>query len=638
MKHLLLILLLIASLSGKSQSTSQIDSLKNVLAKYSSQRTTFPSDTMRVRLLCAMAGQFNNPDSSLKYAVQAKTIATERNWVDGVYESGFLVAKVIKSKGLYYQALDGFFELEMIVERKKNKKLQAIIFREIGDTYMWLHDYNHSFTYYKEAMSIFKRLKEYEEFADTENNLAIAKYYNLEYSESINLLKDCLLYLPYIKGVSSEISFYDNLSLVYAKIGRFPEALMYSKKSLKKYENLTSKHNPLKARSLIQYAIVYQRLKNYPLAIYYANLSERLNKESGANNIDVYQLYYEVYKEERQYPKALSYLELFKKAELNKFSLSQAQTINSIQSIYQLDKEKDKVLLLNTNLEKENFQKKVGFAGLIVISIFLGLAYWSYLQQKQKKQKIGEQKLAIEDLNNSLEIKVSERTYELEKANESLLRKNKEISEALFKGQSIERTRVASALHDNLGGTMAALKWMMESINTEGLSDDDLKIFQNSLKISSETYSDVRFMSHNFIPESLSQFGLQGAIKKLCQDISQTQRLIIDFEDQTFSEFSHQIELEIYSICLELTTNMFKHSKANQAKILMQEDSEHLVVVVQDNGVGIQEHSKQGKGLSNIRKRLESIKGTLEVQSIPNQWSIFSLKIPLTMLEEYKSQ
>jgi signal transduction histidine kinase len=482
-------------------------------------------------------------------------------------------------------------------------------------------------------MQLFKELKEYEEFADTQNNLAIAYNKDNQPEKAIILLKNCLKYLPYIKGRWSEINFYENLSMAYNILGKYKIALDYSLKALKKIELLGDEHKEWKSDSMLMIGFLYYKMGQNSKALSFSKLAQNLLPNQGINDSDLNDLYYRIYKDKNEYLKALKYLELYKKAEDGKTQLALNKEIKSLKSSYDLEKEKDKVLVLNTNLEKENLQKNVGIIGLIIITGFLIFAYWSFINQKKKSEQIEQQRFSIQELNNSLENKVIERTQELSNANQELIQKNQEISEALFKGQSIERIRVASALHDNLGGSMAALKWMLESINIENLSDDDKQVYQNALNITSDTYSDVRFMSHNFIPEVLAQLGLQDAIKKLCQEISQTKRLQLDFEDNTFSEFSHKIELEVYSICLELITNILKHSKATQAKILMQEDHLVLEIIVTDNGIGISNENANGKGLKNIRQRLETIKGTVEINI--NKTSSFTMRIPLAMTVEY---
>jgi signal transduction histidine kinase len=585
--------------------------------------------------LCAIADKFNNPDSTIKYAQQAKDISKRLHWVDGEFESGFRVGRSLHRQNLLYQAIEVYFELLTLTEKNHFKKRKAIVLRAMGDSNRQLPNFRLAHKYFRLSMQLFKELKEYEEFADTQNNLAIAYNNDSQPEKAIILLKNCLTYLPYIKGKWSEINFYENLSMSYNILGKYKTALEYSLKALKKIELLGDEHKEWKSDSMLMIGFLYYKMGQNSKALFFSKLAQNLLPNHGLNDSDMNDLYYRIYKDKNHYLKALKHLELYKKAEDVKTQLTLNREIESLKSSYDLEKERDKVLLLNTNLEKENLQKRIGIAGLIIITGFLIFAYWNFINQKRKSKQIGEQKIAIQELNNSLENKVLQRTQELSEANQELIRKNQEISEALFKGQSIERTRVASALHDNLGGSMAAVKWMLESIDTEKLSEDDRKVYQNALNITAETYSDVRFMSHNFIPEVLAQLGLQNAVKKLCHEISQTNRLQMSFEDKTFSEFTHQIELEIYSICLELITNILKHSKATEAKILMQEDESTLTITVVDNGIGMNEKDKNGKGLKNISKRLEAIKGKIETNNIANIHSCFILTIPLAMTVEY---
>ena len=586
-------------------------------------------------MLCALAEQFNNPDSMIKYANQAKLIAKRVNWVDGEFESRFRVGLSLHRQNLLYQAIEVYLNMLILTEKNKFKKREAIVLRAIADTYKDIPNLEYAKKNYLLSMQIFKKLKEYEEFADTQNNLAIAYNNDRQPKKAIILLNDCLKYLPYIKGKWSEINFYENLSMSYNILEKYDIALEYSLKAFKKVEKLGSGHEEWKSDSMLMIGFLYHKMGQNLKALYFSNLAKNILPNGGKENIDFNELNYLIYKAKNDFSISLSYLEIFKKLEDSKTKLALTQEIESLKSTYDLSKEKDKVQLLNTTLEKENLQKKAGWIGLIIISGFLIFAYWSFVNQKKKNRQIEVQKLSIEELNDSLERKVIARTKELSEANQELIKKNQEISEALFKGQSIERTRVASALHDNLGGSMAAVKWMLESIDTEKLSEDDKKVYQNALNITSEAYSDVRFMSHNFIPEVLAQLGLQNAVKKLCHEISQTNKIQMSFEDETFSEFTHQIELEVYSICLELITNILKHSKATEAKILMQEDKSALTITVMDNGVGIMEKDINGKGLKNIIKRLEAIKGTIEINSIANIQSSFILTIPLVMTVEY---
>ena len=64
----------------------------------------------------------------------------------------------------------------------------------------------------------------------------------------------------------------------------------------------------------------------------------------------------------------------------------------------------------------------------------------------------------------------------LRSKNLQLTAKNREIEQALYKGQNIERKRVASELHDNLNTKLAALRWRLEAIDISVYNETDQKI------------------------------------------------------------------------------------------------------------------------------------------------------------------
>ena len=98
-----------------------------------------------------------------------------------------------------------------------------------------------------------------------------------------------------------------------------------------------------------------------------------------------------------------------------------------------------------------------------------------------------------------MERKVLERTQELQLANENLIRKNKEIEDALYKGQKIERKRVASELHDTLGGYLAAMRFGLMGFDETSLPENEvsilLKVKKNKYDVK---YPDFRFLFYDF--------------------------------------------------------------------------------------------------------------------------------------------
>lgn len=261
------------------------------------------------------------------------------------------------------------------------------------------------------------------------------------------------------------------------------------------------------------------------------------------------------------------------------------------------------------------------------------LVVTNYLLRKRRRE-IERQRNEIAELNDSLEQRVTERTAELQRVNTELLRKNREIEEALLRGQTLERKRVASELHDNLGGTLTAIRWRMESLKTDELNEVERQIYQELHQMITRAYSEVRLLSHHMMPEILEKEGLETALRELAVPINKSKRLTLTVDAEQVSHLlDPRHQLELYSVVLELLTNILKHARATQAEVRLGQDESGLFVRVTDNGVGMAaDQVAAGMGMKNIQTRLNVIGGTWKMDSLPGAGTTFTIQLPLSIL------
>ena len=600
-----------------SQKPSKLDSLKNVLAHLPAEGKSFAGDTLRVQVLCEMALKFKEqPDSTLFFS--NLSIKLGRKIKFSTYEVDNLIRQAYsyKYKGFNFNAIDLLTEAKLLAERKKDYLKTARIDRSIADNYLWVSEYKLAEKHYYEAMILFKRIKEFEEFADTQNNLAVNYNKQKKFSMAINLLNDCFKYLPYIKGEISEISFYENLSLAYSGLNRHEEAIKNADKALEKYKVL-SKKRPLQLELTRSYIILgFNQLKGGHIndALNSAKSCEMYKSDYNGNQIELNQLYYEIYKAKKDEKKALYFLEKYKNAESKKVEVEQNRLVNAYKAIYELDIEKVRVIELNSTIQKNNLIQKNSFIGLIISVLVASILLFSYVRIRSKNKEIEEQQYQIGLLNSELGKKVLIRTKELSDANKELIEKNFEITEALLKGQTLERKRVAADLHDNLGSTLSALKWRLESLGSTNLNTKEKEIYKSIKNMMNDAYNDVRNISHNLFPAELESQGLIGAIEKLCNDINENGKVHFTMNSEgDFALIPPKMALEIYSICMELITNILKHSKATIAQLDLKIINKEIIINISDNGIGLENKGVlKGNGIKNIANRVKMLNGVLK--------------------------
>ncbi|TDE15498.1 tetratricopeptide repeat-containing sensor histidine kinase [Dyadobacter psychrotolerans] len=198
--------------------------------------------------------------------------------------------------------------------------------------------------------------------------------------------------------------------------------------------------------------------------------------------------------------------------------------------------------------------------------------------------------------------------------NRKLRRKNTEIKEAMIQGQTIERKRVAAELHDHLGGTLASLNWYLFGIDKKSLSEEEQKIYKSVHQMVGAAYKEVRSLSHNLMPAELEEYGLFVALSRLIGKLNENKKIEFVFSDNGLDKrYGNKIEFELYSIVLELTNNIIKHSGADHAEISITEHGRNVKLVITDNGNGIDKTSRQGVGLNNVRNRVASLNGRLMI-------------------------
>jgi signal transduction histidine kinase len=211
----------------------------------------------------------------------------------------------------------------------------------------------------------------------------------------------------------------------------------------------------------------------------------------------------------------------------------------------------------------------------------------------------------------------------------ALQSQNKEISEALVRGQKLERKRVAADLHDSLGGTLSAIRWTLSSFNPEGLTHKEQQVYESLVEMTNEAHQRVRFLSHNLLPEDLEKDGLSVSLEKLMEKLNRSNKTVFNAQIILNERLERQTEFELYSICLELINNIIKHAIATEAHLKLYCKGTYIYLEIFDNGIGIQEYTQEGKGLKNIQERISSLKGTWQIEST-DKGTYASAQVPLS--------
>ena len=215
---------------------------------------------------------------------------------------------------------------------------------------------------------------------------------------------------------------------------------------------------------------------------------------------------------------------------------------------------------------------------------------------------------------------------------ESALRTVNKQSEKL-KGLAVveERNRIAAEMHDTVGHTLTAAVLALEA--AEGLVSEPQaaqKLHQGKEQVRrglSELRASVK------VVRAGNETDFAAALSQLLQEIRSDTGLDIHIVMESEIALPPLQAGILLSVVKECATNAIKHGHATGADILIGEHNGQLRFAFTDNGFGT-DTIKSGSGLSIMRERIQSVGGTLEIESAPGEGFTISLIIPAAQGKE----
>ena len=641
MKNALLILFLSLNITTFGQRET-IDQLKVDLKKIEQMPESYTRDTMWSRKAKVLMYHYTfiNTDSALIYTKKLLAISEKRGIETNIIHSYNYFGYLYGLEGNYFMAAQNYYKALGMAEKSKDEKRILDSKRNLTEAYINLKDYKKAFKFGQEALFLAKRRKDNNETLATLSNLGTI-YQN---QKSFDKAK---IYFQEMKNLALKLKDRDFIPLSFYYLGKVEFELNHYDKALILFKDLLKNYEPQSinyATTQIDIAEVYIAQKQYEKSIPMILASQKILKEQGGENTlpTSYKLLYEAYKAQGNNAEALKYHERFM---ILKDSLSTETTqsrIRSLQFEYDNTLKESQLQKQNIELLEEKTQKQqiaqtrnMYLLGGVLALVLAGILFWNNRKLNLKNRQIESQKTQImlaqeqlENANQNLEYRVTQRTKELASANDEIIHKNEEIKTALFTGQSIERKRVASELHDNVSSLLSAVNMSMQAISGKTLTEGDQKIYQNVREMIKSAYSEVRNISHNIMPAGLEKEGLLITIQQLLEKINLNKQLAFSLDSKGMEQrLPVQIELNVYSIVLELINNIIKHSEATKATILMMNQDDYFNLQVKDNGIGMQDGS--GNGMNNIKSRIEALNGSFSYDANSKNGANFDIKIPL---------
>jgi signal transduction histidine kinase len=231
-----------------------------------------------------------------------------------------------------------------------------------------------------------------------------------------------------------------------------------------------------------------------------------------------------------------------------------------------------------------------------------------------------------------LETGMAARYREIEEARAEL----KQLSARLVEAQENERRSISRELHDEVGQSlsgvlveMANLSTMIRARDLEAVSGKVAEIkkeLEDSIKV-------VRNMALLLRPSMLDDLGLIPALEWQARETSKRSGIRVQVvAEEVPEELPEEHKTCIYRIVQEALHNIMQHAQAHSVKIAVRQESNRLLLSIDDDGKGFDPGRARGMGLLGMQERVSHLGGSLAVDSEPGHGTRLRAALPLPVL------
>jgi signal transduction histidine kinase len=228
----------------------------------------------------------------------------------------------------------------------------------------------------------------------------------------------------------------------------------------------------------------------------------------------------------------------------------------------------------------------------------------------------------VRQARDELEVKVAERTAELDRSRTELAASRARIVTAADE----TRRRIERDLHDGVQQRLVTAILALRAIQAADPSGDQLKgELTDAANGLASALDDLAEISRGIHPAVLAKGGIAAALETLAR----RSPVPVDLELGTRTRLPAPIEVAAYYVVCEALTNVAKHAEASTARVTVAVRDDILELSIRDNGRGGAD-TNHGSGLIGLADRVDALGGTIEIASPIGAGTALRVVLPVT--------
>lgn len=528
---------------------------------------------------------------------------TEQNIDDDLSAIYGDIANLYNTQGMYHKAIEYYTGALKLLEKHGWGESQAVVYLNIGEMYMSMDNYERAEINYikldslahmtgdslliaysrKHFTGLYLARKEYDKSLQ---NAGIAYSYFFLHSEEG---ENKAVILNYLSEINLE------------GYGDDRQAEEYARQALTLLEVLDIPRE--KSVSLRLLSSIYLKRSEWRRAEQTALEALAADDTEPANTLSLYGILAKAYAHIGNAVKSGEYFDKHNELQASWSGKHYQSAIRDMEVKYETEKKETRIATLE---DEKRLMMWLGIAGGGVLLLALATLFFLWRWTVQKKRFSEQQVKQLEQEKQLI------------------------ATQAVLDGEIQERTRLARDLHDGLGSMLTGAKLgFIEMKQNATLKEADVERFDKALGLLDLSTTEMRRVAHHLMPDSLSRFGLKPAVADFCSNLPSVE--FVYYGDE--SRLEPNLEVMIYRCIYELVNNALKHAQASQIIVQIMQRPDSIAFNVQDDGCGFDSSvAPKGMGLANIRTRIASYNGILNIDSKADEGT--EINVELTIIQE----
>jgi signal transduction histidine kinase len=186
---------------------------------------------------------------------------------------------------------------------------------------------------------------------------------------------------------------------------------------------------------------------------------------------------------------------------------------------------------------------------------------------------------------------------------------------------------IGNEIHDSVAQKLTLATLYARKLEYENKTPDTLDKLANISSIISDSLEELRNLSRTLSNHEIQDRELSELLSMESKKINATGVCRVELEFDSGSQMSFIAKSSLLRVIQEFIQNSIKHAACSLVTINVFEKPDGLYLIVSDNGKGFDTDGPQsgGIGLNNMKRRIQLIGGTFNLQSQPGQGTTLQL-------------